>query len=130
MEQILLSLLVGVAFAVFAFAVIYSSRRLQAELPDEDREYLDSLPPLLRAIWPLVRLVDYYLCHRLPDRVVAGPAETLRLAGLLYLLSPHQFVALCLISAVACTAATGWGAYALDHFDGRGLLVGAALGLF
>lgn len=98
MDQILIALAVGIGFMLFAAAVVYSSNRLKSEVPDEDREFLDPLPKLLRLMWPLVRFVDYHLCQRIPDRWMAGPAEALRLSGLLYLMSPRQFIALCMVS--------------------------------
>ncbi len=101
MDQILIALAVGIGFMLFAAAVVYSSNRLKSEVPDEDREFLDPLPKLLRMMWPVVRFVDYHLCQRIPDRWMAGPAEALRLSGLLYLMSPRQFIALCMVS-MAC----------------------------
>lgn len=98
MGQLAVAMLVGLAFVGFAAAVIYSAVRLKEEVPDEDREYLDPLPKGLRLLWPLLRLVDYHVCQRLPQRLLAGPAESLRLSGLLYLMSPTQFLALCLVS--------------------------------
>jgi tight adherence protein C len=101
MEQIVVALLIGLAFVAFAASVVYSALRLTNEVPDEDREYLDPLPRGLRLIWPVLRLVDYHVCQRLPERLVAGSADTLRLSGLLYLMSPTQFAALCLVSMAA-----------------------------
>ena len=98
MDQILIALSVGIGFMLFAAAVVYSSNRLKSEVPIEDREFLDPLPKLLRLMWPVVRFVDYHLCQRIPDRWMAGPAEALRLSGLLYLMSPRQFIALCMVS--------------------------------
>jgi len=100
MHQILIALLVGLAFVLFAASVIYSAVRLTNEVPDEDREYLDPLPRGLRMLWPLLRLVDYHVCQRLPARLTRGSADKLRLSGLLYLMSPTQFVSLCLVSLV------------------------------
>jgi tight adherence protein C len=60
--QLLIAILVGLAFVCFAAAVIYSAMRLKAEVPAENREYLDPLPKLLRFLWPLLRLIDYHIC--------------------------------------------------------------------
>ncbi|KQQ91774.1 type II secretion system F family protein [Massilia sp. Leaf139] len=98
MQQILIAVLIGLAFVAFAGSVIYSAVRLTDEVPDEDREYLDPLPRGLRLLWPLLRLVDYHVCQRLPASLTADAADKLRLSGLLYLMSPTQFVALCVVS--------------------------------
>jgi len=100
MQQILIAILIGMAFVAFAASVIYSAVRLTDEVPEEDREYLDPLPRGLRLLWPLLRMVDYHICQRLPQTLTRDAAEKLRLSGLLYLMSPTQFVALCLVSLV------------------------------
>lgn len=66
MGQTFVAVLIGLAFAAFAAAVVYSAYRLKQEVPDEDREYLDPLPRVLRLIWPLIRLVDYHICQLIP----------------------------------------------------------------
>lgn len=118
MGQIVVAILVGISFVVFAFAVVMSSRQLKAEVPQEDREFLDPLPKVLRLMWPVVRFVDYHVCQRINAKYISGSAESLRLSGLLYLMSPQQFIALCIVSmvmffTVAMTAASmidmaGW----------------------
>lgn len=98
MTKFAIALLVGIAFVVFAAAVIHGAMRLKNDVPDEDRAYLDPLPRPLRLLWPLIRLVDYHLCRFIPAPLLAGPGESLRLSGMLYLMSPTQFIALCLVS--------------------------------
>lgn len=130
MEQVIVSMLVGVAFVVFAFAVIFSSRRLKQEVPDEDREYLDPLPKVLRMLWPVVRFVDYHVCQRIDDKYIAGPAEALRISGLLYLMSPRQFIALCLVSMVGFIGLVAAASSMLDMFNWLVVLGAASLGYF
>lgn len=107
MEQLILAVLVGVAFAAFATALLYGAARLLHQVPDEDRAHLDPLPRILRLLWPLLRVVDYHVCRRLPGRLLDGPAESLRLSGMLYLMSPSQFLALCLVGMGGCAALAG-----------------------
>jgi tight adherence protein C len=114
MDQIIIALAVGIGFMLFAAAVVYSSNRLKSEVPDEDREFLDPLPKLLRLMWPVVRFVDYHVCQRIPDKWMAGPAEALRLSGLLYLMSPRQFIALCVVSMLGFMGTTALVLYLAD----------------
>jgi tight adherence protein C len=107
MEKLIIAGMLGVAFVAFAAAVIHAGLRLKEEVPDEDREFLDPLPKLLRLIWPIVRLIDYHLCRSIPQVLLAGPNEALRLSGLLYLMSATQFVALCMVSLVMFATFTG-----------------------
>lgn len=130
MEQILIAFGIGIGFVAFVAAVIYSSMQLKNEVPSEDREYLDPLPRLLRLVWPLILFVDYHLCHRIPVRFTSGPTEALRLSGLLYLMSPQQFIALCLVcmsfSVVIAAAALSM----IDAVQPMYLLIAAAVGYF
>lgn len=126
MDKLVIALLVGLAFVGFAAAVIYGAVRLKEEVPEEDREFLDPLPKLLRMLWPLIRLVDYHICRLIPQALLAGPAEALRLSGLLYLMSPTQFVALCMVSLSFFGAFTVFVLSAADMFHWLAL-VGAAL---
>lgn len=128
MHPTLVALLIGLAFVCFAAAVVYSAYRLKAEVPEEDREYLDPLPRPLRLLWPLIRLVDYHLCQLIPKSLLAGPAESLRLSGLLYLMSATQFIALCVVSLAGFAAATAIVLNAADLFSWSWVFGLAALG--
>lgn len=128
MEQLLVAVLVGLAFVGFAASVIYSAVRLREEVPEEDREYLDPLPKGLRLLWPLLRLVDYHICQRLPPRLLAGPAESLRLSGLLYLMSPTQFLALCLVGMVGFFGMASVAFKVIDFDSWLALIAAAAFG--
>ncbi len=128
MAQSLVALLIGIAFVAFAAAVVYSAVRLKNEVPDEDREFLDPLPRALRLLWPLIRLVDYYICRLIPASMLAGPAESLRLSGLLYLMSPTQFIALCVVSLTGFTVATAVVLSTADMFNWWWVIATASLG--
>lgn len=130
MPQIIIALLIGITFVGFAAAVIFSALQLKNEVPSEDREYLDPLPKALRMMWPLIRMVDYHLCRLIPPRILAGPAESLRLSGLLYLMSPTQFIALCMVSMAGFCLVTSIVLSAADMFDWLWVLAIAALGYF
>ena len=128
MEQLILAIAVGCGFALFAAAALYSSSRLKQQVPEEDREFLDPLPRSMRPLWPLVRIVDYHLCRRVPERFISGPAEALRLSGLLYLMSPGQFTALSIVSMCGWCGAGAFMLAAADLFDARYLFGLALLG--
>jgi tight adherence protein C len=128
MDHLVIALAVGIGFALFAAAVWHTSSRLKAEVPDEDREFLDPLPRLLRPLWPLVRFVDYHISQRIPPHWLRGPTEALRLSGLLYLMGPGQFIALCLVSMLGFVGLTALVLSLADLYDATYLLGIAALG--
>jgi tight adherence protein C len=128
MYKLIIAGMMGVAFVALCAAIAYGALRLKQEVPAEDREYLDPLPQLLRMVWPLIRLVDYHLCHVLPASMIAGSAEKLRLSGLLYLMSPTQFTALCMLSTSAFAGFTALVLSSAGLFGWTWLLLAAVLG--
>jgi tight adherence protein C len=128
MEQRIVALLAGVAFVAFAAAVLHGAARMLRQVPAEDRAHLDPLPRGLRMLWPLLRVIDHHVCQRLPGRFLNGPAESLRLSGMLYLMSPTQFLALCLVG-MGGFAALASVALALAGIDsGLAVLAAGAFG--
>jgi tight adherence protein C len=128
MERIVLSLLIGLAFALCLAALVHGAVRLKRQVPDEDRAYLDPLPRPLRLLWPLIRLLDYHLGQLFPRVLLSGPGEMLRLSGLLYLMSAAQFLALCLVSLLGFALLTATVLAAAGLFNWTALLLLAALG--
>jgi tight adherence protein C len=128
MNQLIIAILIGCAFAAFAASVVYSAVRLKQEVPEEDREFLDPLPKGLRLLWPVIRFIDYHLCQLIPQRLIAGPAESLRLSGLLYLMTPTQFISLCLFSMVSFAGLSALVLSLADLFNGLWILPAAVLG--
>ena len=128
MERIVLSLLIGLAFALCLAALVHGAVRLKRQVPDEDRAYLDPLPRPLRLLWPLIRLLDYHLGHLFPRALLTKPGELLRLSGLLYLMSAAQFLALCLVSLLGFALLTAAVLAAAGLFNWTAVLLVAALG--
>jgi tight adherence protein C len=128
MEKLMIAGLIGVGFAAFAAAVVHAALRLKNEVPAEDRAFLDPLPRLLRMLWPLIRLVDYHVCPLIPRRLLAGPTESLRLAGFGYLMSPRQFIALCIVSMGAFGGLAALALSLADLLVWYGVAAGGLLG--
>jgi tight adherence protein C len=122
----LIALLVGTSVLLF----FYSVPKLNQEVPDEDREYMDPLPPLLRLVWPLVRFLEYHVCQFIPADMLEKTHQKLALTGVGYLVNAEQFYAIRILSTVG-----GFGMMyiALDmlekHSPGT-LLTGLVIGYF
>lgn len=95
---ILIPLLVGGALLLAVYAVT----QLKSEVPSEDREYMDPLPPLLRLIWPLVRFLEFHVCAFIPGKALERTHEKLQKTGVGYLIGAEQFFAIRLLSVLAC----------------------------
>lgn len=78
--------------------VVYAFSQLKAEVPSEDREYMDPLPPLLRMVWPIIRFLEYHICAFVPSAALERTHEKLQKTGVGYLIGAEQFYAIRLLS--------------------------------
>lgn len=91
--------LIASCAALSPFFLVLALNHLYQMVPEEDREFKDPLPRMLRFIWPLVRLVAYHLCARLPLGYLGRVEKRLQHSGLGFLMMAEEFIALRLISA-------------------------------
>ena len=75
--------------------VLYELNRIAKE---DDRSYMDPLPPGLKIIWPFVKIISYFFCSMLPYEMMERIEKRLQTTGVSYLLTADQFVALRIIS--------------------------------
>lgn len=92
-------LLISLCVSVSVLCVFLSLVPLSRSVPEEDREFMDPLPPLLRFVWPLVRIVAYYGCSLLPYAYLKNLEIRLRRNGVSYMMLAEEFFALRLVSA-------------------------------
>ncbi len=76
--------------------------RMTPEVDATDRAWMDPLPPMLRVIWPLVRLVADTVTPLYSNRYLDSVEEHLQKTGASYLLTGEEFVALRIVSAIIC----------------------------
>lgn len=87
-----------VAFAVFfSFLTV---NQLNKVVPEEDREFMDPLPPVLSFIWPLIRIIAYFGCTMLPYSYLQSVEKRLRRNGVSYMMLAEEYIALRVFSAV------------------------------
>jgi len=97
------ALAIAALFGLALLLTLLSVRNIFAEVPQEDRTYLDRPPPGFRAVWPLVRLIVHYLGPRLSVEFRLKRHARLKRAGVDFALSPEQFLAGKLIAAAGFT---------------------------
>ncbi|MFL0797128.1 MAG: type II secretion system F family protein [Cellvibrionaceae bacterium] len=90
----------ALGFGVSVAVVYFTFKLLEQLVPEEDREYKDPLPPLLKIIWPMVRVIAYHLCTNLPIDYLNRLEKRLQQTGVAYILTAEEFFALRVISAV------------------------------
>ncbi|MEQ8230069.1 MAG: type II secretion system F family protein, partial [Gammaproteobacteria bacterium] len=67
---------------------------------EEDRAFMDPLPPLLKLVWPFIRIIDNFVCSFLPYEYMEHTETRLQRTGVGYLLTAEQFVALQILMAL------------------------------
>lgn len=122
----LIAMLVGVAVLL----VFFSLGRLKQEVPQEDRAYLDPLPPLLRTFWPLVRFFEYHVGKFIPTGALERTSKNLQLTGVSFLMSAEQFFLLRILSMLVALAAASFALNVLEKQSTTAILLAILLGFF
>ena len=105
-----------------------SMRKIVAEVPQDDRQYMDPPPRFYRLTWPLVRLASHYCGWALTEAGSLRMQESLRRAGQDYTLTPVQFFAGKIVAALLFGAGLAWIAGKMKLSAMAGMMPGAALG--
>jgi tight adherence protein C len=96
MELLILSLSIGGIIAL----IVWNTYRFFAVVPDEDRSFLDRPPLGFRLTWPLINTFVHYFGGFVSQNYRIVTHLRLRKAGLDYMLSPDQFFAGKVMSAL------------------------------
>ncbi len=127
----LFGILSSLLFTFSSLIVLYAIYGFFTSVPAEDREYRDPLPFLLRLVWPLIQLLDYFAFSRLTEKQLKATHTALAKSSLLYLLTPSQLMALrtvttlvLMIIVIICFAGLG------EPISLSALLVTALIGYF
>ena len=117
---------IAMIFGLAVLCLVFALGRLKQQVPDEDRAYLDPLPPILRLAWPLVRFMEYHIGRLLPASVLERASKQLQLTGVSFLMGAEQFYALRVICMVVATFFAWFALNALEK-QSPGIIIGAAL---
>jgi tight adherence protein C len=130
MTETLIIALIGACVGLSVSLAAFSVGKLKTEVPNEDREYMDPLPPILRILWPLVRLIEYHVTSFFPSAWLEGTHKRLQLTGVGYLMGAEQFYAVRVLSGVG---GAGFMWLCLDMLEKSGpemVFMGLLLGWF
>lgn len=120
--------LIGVLLAFAMLLVFVSFIQIKKQIPQDNREYMDPLPLLMRLFWPLIRLLAHYIGDHLGVEYVEKSKNKLQRSGLGYLLHPAQFFSLQIISATLFSAISWWALSTLEKDVGMVPVIFALLG--
>ena len=91
---------IAAMIAATLVALVVSLRNIRRSIRLDDRSYMDPLPGPLRLMWPLVNLLVQLFGDFLPVEQVEQVRLRMRKAGVEYLMTPVQFIAVRVVSAV------------------------------
>lgn len=118
----LIALLIGISVGVVVLLISYSLTKLRSEVPPEEREYMDPLPPVLRMAWPVIVFIEYHFCSKLPATWLEKAHKRLQETGVGYMLTAEQYYAVRVFSTIVAFALTFFSLNALDK-SSPGILV-------
>lgn len=111
MFETLLTLLTGLNLGVAVAAVILLVASILYMLDDEERRYMDQPPSFMRPVWPLVRLLAYFVISNLPGTLLNKAERKLQKNGVSFMLTGEEYIAGCVVF-IMLFPAMGWFAMA------------------
>lgn len=103
---------------------------LSLSVPKEDRSYMDPLPMWLKAVWPLVQIIAYFVCSNFSVRYLHNVERRMQRNGAGYLMLAEQFLAVRLLSGVFWGIAGLFAGIVLEQNATGWLMVAMVLGYF
>ncbi len=116
--------------AISVFLLIMLGYRVSSMVEEENRDYMDPLPPLLKLIWPFVQVFAYFLTSLYPYEYLERTERDLETSGVGYLMGAEQFCALRLVSAILFPVITLVCMAALNNDNMLWVLASVFLGYF
>jgi tight adherence protein C len=124
----MLELLIAGLVALAVVLTVVSTRRIVAEVPADDRQYMDPAPTFYRITWPVVLLVAHHFGWVLRETSSVRMRESLLRAGQDYTLTPAQFFAGKLVASAMVAAVLAWFMSLIGHGGLSFALAGAVFG--
>lgn len=116
--------------AISVFLLIMLGYRVSSMVEEENRDFMDPLPPLLKFIWPIVQVFAYFLTSMYPYEYLERTQRQLETSGVGYLMEAEQFCALRLVSAILFPIIVLLCMAALDNHNTLWVVASIALGYF
>lgn len=89
---------IGLCAGLSIFLSIMVIHELNKMIDEEDRTYMDPLPPALKFVWPIIQIISHFFCSFLPYEMMERIEKRLQHTGVSYLLIAEQFVAVRIFS--------------------------------
>jgi len=127
--SLLLIKIIAISFFTISFTLVFFSlRNIKQEVPEDNREYMDPLPPKLKIIWPLVQVAAYYIGERLPVEKIEKYSKKLKRSGVDYLMTAEQLFGLQIVSGLLMSLIAYFAMSSLGEVDWLFVFIGGLLG--
>ena len=120
----LAAILSGLSIGTLFFIALVA----KPDVPEEDRTYMDPLPPGLRIIWGPIQLIAYHVVSNFSNRYLNDVDKQLQKTGVNYLLTAEQYVAMRYVSALICFCISAVLILAFQPKEALLILLGALAG--
>lgn len=100
MDSVMMTVAV-VSMGLAVLLLLLGMQQLHMMVVEDDRTWMDPLPPLLRMIWPLIQIISFFFCSILPYEMMERTETRLQHSGVGYLLTAEQFIALKIVGLMA-----------------------------
>jgi tight adherence protein C len=125
-----IALIIGIATGVSILLISLSISKLKAEVPKEEREYMDPLPSILRMSWPMITFIEYHFCAHIPPSWLEKTHKRLQETGVGYILNAEQYYAVRIFSTIVAFGLTVFSMQMLGSFSPMFLVLLTLLGNF
>jgi len=122
-------LLAGLSWGGAVVAGILAVAALLYMIEDGERAYMDSPPKFMMMVWPLVRVVAYFLGSNLPASYLDSTDAKLQKNGVSFMLTAEEFFSVCLVFALLFPALGALALSSSGEVDPAILILLALLGL-
>jgi len=122
-------LLAGLSWGGAVVAGILAVAALLYMIEDGERAYMDSPPKFMMMVWPLVRVVAYFLGSNLPASYLDSTDAKLQKNGVSFMLTAEEFFSVCLVFALLFPALGALALSSSGEVDPAILILLTLLGL-
>ena len=124
----LLALLAGLSLGAAVASTLMVIAILFAMTASEDRKYMDPPPAFMMLVWPLVRLVTFFVGNHLPSTYLNKLDMKLQKNGLSFMMTAEDYFSVCLVFAMVLPALAAIPMASSGDINGGLLLILALIG--
>tara|TARA_R110000851_G_scaffold161068_2_gene304653 strand:- start:61539 stop:62402 length:864 start_codon:yes stop_codon:yes gene_type:complete len=125
--------MVNLIVASYTIAIIFlavSCIRIYRKVPNDNREFMDPLSSGLKLIWPLVKILAFYISENLSVDYLERVSKKLQISGLSYIMTAEQYFAIRILSTLFSLGLTIFCGLLLESLEANYLIFSAMFGYF